>query len=74
MSLALVGAIVGEFVSSQRGLGFVILTAQRVFRYARVFAAILILSVLGVVLIGILDMAERLALPWHVSSKRATGH
>jgi NitT/TauT family transport system permease protein len=71
MSLALVGAIVGEFVSSQQGLGFVILTAQGSFDTPRVFVAILILSVLGVVLIGILNMAERLALPWHVTS---TGH
>jgi NitT/TauT family transport system permease protein len=74
MSLALVGAIVGEFVSSQKGLGFVILTAQGSFDTPRVFAAILILSILGVALIGILDIAERLALPWHVSSKRAAGH
>jgi NitT/TauT family transport system permease protein len=71
MSLALVGTIVGEFVSSQQGLGFVILTAQGSFDTPRVFVAILILSVLGVVLIGILNMAERLALPWHVTS---TGH
>lgn len=74
MSLALVGAIVGEFVSSQQGLGFVILTAQGSFDTPRVFAAILILSILGVVLIGILDVAERLALPWHVSSRRVPGH
>jgi NitT/TauT family transport system permease protein len=48
MSLALVGAIVGEFVSSQRGLGFVILTAQGSFDTTRVFAAIMLLSILGV--------------------------
>lgn len=71
MSLALVGAIVGEFVSSQKGLGFVILTAQGSFDTPRVFAAILILSVLGVALIGILDIAERIAIPWHASSKRS---
>ena len=40
MSLALVGAIVGEFVSSQRGLGYVILSAQGTFDTPRVFAAI----------------------------------
>lgn len=64
MSLALVGAIVGEFVSAGRGLGYVILTAQGQFDTARVFAAIVILAVLGVVLIGTLDVVERYALPW----------
>jgi NitT/TauT family transport system permease protein len=72
MSLALVGAIVGEFVSSQRGLGNVILSAQGMFDTPRVFAAIAILAVLGVVLIELLDFVERLALPWHHSAGRAT--
>lgn len=67
MSLALVGAIVGEFVSSQRGLGYVILSAQGMFDTPRVFAAISILAVLGVILVGVVNIAERLALPWHYS-------
>ena len=74
MSLALVGAIVGEFVSSQKGLGFVILTAQGSFDTPRVFAAILILSVLGVGMIGMIDVLERIALPWHYSAKKSSGH
>lgn len=68
MSLALVGAIVGEFVSSQRGLGYVILSAQGTFDTPRVFAAIAILAVLGLVLVGSISLIERLALPWHHSS------
>jgi NitT/TauT family transport system permease protein len=68
MSLALVGAIVGEFVSSQRGLGYVILSAQGTFDTPRVFAAIAILAVLGLALVGAIGLAERLALPWHHSS------
>lgn len=67
MSLALVGAIVGEFVSSQAGLGYVILTSQGNFDTPRVFAALMILSVLGVVLIGAIDVIERFALPWRHS-------
>jgi NitT/TauT family transport system permease protein len=64
MSLSLVGAIVGEFVSSQEGLGYVILSAQGMFDTTRVFAAITILAVVGVVLIEAIAVAERLALPW----------
>ncbi len=71
MSLALVGAIVGEFVSSQKGLGYIILSAQGNFDTPRVFAAILILSILGFVLIAILNVLERAALPWRHGK---TGH
>jgi NitT/TauT family transport system permease protein len=69
ISLALVGAIVGEFVSSQRGLGYVILSAQGTFDTARVFAAILVLGVMGVALFWLVTLAERLAIPWHASQK-----
>lgn len=67
IGLALVGAIVGEFVSSQRGLGYVILAAQGTFDTARVFAAILLLAVLGIVLFWMLARIERILLPWHAS-------
>jgi NitT/TauT family transport system permease protein len=68
MSLSLVGAIVGEFVSSQHGLGYVILSAQGMFDTTRVFAAITILAVMGVVLMEAIQIAERLALPWYHGS------
>ena len=73
MSLALVGAIVGEFVSSQRGLGYVILSAQGMFDTTRVFAAIAILAVVGVVLIEAVAAVERMAMPWHHSTE-GQGH
>jgi NitT/TauT family transport system permease protein len=69
ISLALVGAIVGEFVSSQRGLGYVILSAQGTFDTARVFAAIFVLAMMGVALFWLVALAERLAIPWHASQK-----
>jgi NitT/TauT family transport system permease protein len=64
MSLALVGAIVGEFVSSQTGLGHVILEAQGSFDTPRVFAALVLLALLGVMLIGLVELAEQAAMPW----------
>jgi NitT/TauT family transport system permease protein len=69
VSLALVGTIVGEFVSSQRGLGYVILSAQGTFDTARVFAAIIVLGIMGVALFWLIAAAERLAIPWHVSQR-----
>lgn len=67
IALSLVGAIVGEFVASQRGLGYVILSAQGTFDTTRVFAAVLLLAVLGLVLYGALAWAERRATPWRVA-------
>jgi NitT/TauT family transport system permease protein len=67
VSLALVGAIVGEFVSSQRGLGYVILSAQGMFDIPRVFAALVVLAVLGIALFWAIVWAERRSIPWHAS-------
>jgi NitT/TauT family transport system permease protein len=71
ISLALVGAIVGEFVSSQRGLGYVILSAQGMFDIPRVFAALVVLAVLGVALFWLIVWAERRSIPWHASQANA---
>jgi NitT/TauT family transport system permease protein len=69
ISLALVGAIAGEFVASQAGLGYVILAAQGSFQTTRVFAAIVLLGIVGTILFYIVDLAERLVCPWHVSHR-----
>ena len=73
ISLALVGTIVGEFVAAQRGLGYVIMSAQGSFETDRVFAALLILSVVGTILFYLLEALERAVLPWHVSRRAAQG-
>ena len=64
ISLALVGAIVGEFVSSQRGLGYVIMSAQGMFDTPRVFAALVVLAAIGMLLYAALEWFERVAMPW----------
>ncbi|MEN3363254.1 MAG: NitT/TauT family transport system permease protein [Burkholderiales bacterium] len=64
ISLALIGAIVGEFVSSQRGLGYVILSAQGTFDTTRVFASIFVLVFMGIGMFGFLAWLERRATPW----------
>ncbi len=69
ISFALVGAIVGEFVAGGKGLGFLVLTAQGQFDTTRVFVSLVLLGLMGTVLFYIVDIAERLALPWHVSQR-----
>lgn len=72
IGLALVGAIVGEFVAADRGLGYVIQSAQGMFDTTRMFTGLVLLGFLGTVLFFLIDLAERLMLPWHVS-RRAEG-
>jgi NitT/TauT family transport system permease protein len=69
ISFALVGAIVGEFVAGSRGTGFQILVAQGQFDTVRVFVSLLLLGVVGTILFFLVDYAERLSLPWHVSQR-----
>lgn len=72
VSLSLVGAIVGEFVAAQSGLGFVILSAQGAFRTDRVFAAILLLAAIGTILFYLTEYLEAKLIPWHESHRHRT--
>jgi NitT/TauT family transport system permease protein len=73
ISLALVGAIAGEFVASSVGLGYVILTAQGMMQTTRVFAAVILLGVLGTLLFYAVSLVEYFAIPWHVSQRSDAG-
>jgi NitT/TauT family transport system permease protein len=65
--LAVVGAIVGEFVGSDRGLGFLLLTSTGTLDGPLVWSALFILIAMGVTLFAIVTKLERLTIPWHVS-------
>ena len=61
---AVVGAIVGEFVASQAGLGTVIVNAQTNLNTPVAFASLLWISVIGLVLYGLVGLAARWWAPW----------
>jgi NitT/TauT family transport system permease protein len=69
ISFALIGAIVGEFVAGERGLGYVILESQSTFNTPRAFGAILLLGVIGTLMFFGVDLCEKWLLPWHVSQR-----
>ena len=60
-SLALVGAVVAEFYSSDRGLGYLIITSATELRTALLFVAIAILALLGVISFSLFGRLERWA-------------
>jgi NitT/TauT family transport system permease protein len=72
VTLAIIGAIIGEFVGGNRGLGYLIIVANQELDTALAFAAIFLLSVVGIVLYALIEMFERILIPWHAPSEPLT--
>jgi NitT/TauT family transport system permease protein len=70
-TLAVVGAVVGEFVGSDRGLGHLLIVANGTMNVQLAFAVLIVLSVMGVALFAAVEALERALLPWHVSQRMA---
>jgi NitT/TauT family transport system permease protein len=64
VGFALVGAIVGEFMSSSEGLGHAIFKAGSLYIIPKVFAALVATIALALVLTWIVGKVERLLMPW----------
>lgn len=64
ISLAVIGAVVAEFISSKNGLGFLILEAQMVTNTTLAFASIVYLSILGIALFLAVVASESLVRRW----------
>jgi NitT/TauT family transport system permease protein len=71
MSLSVIGAVVGEFVGSDRGLGYLILTASSNMNTAIVFGVMAVLSALGIVVFWAVCVAEGLVCPWYLPTEDA---
>jgi NitT/TauT family transport system permease protein len=69
VTLAVVGAVVGEFVGSNSGIGYVLQIANGNFDLPLMFAALTILSLIGVLLFAAVDLVERFMIPWHASQR-----
>jgi ABC-type nitrate/sulfonate/bicarbonate transport system permease component len=64
VAVAVIGAVFGELVGSDAGLGHAIQVGMAQLLTARVFAAVAILSAMAIGLFGIVSLAERRAVPW----------
>jgi NitT/TauT family transport system permease protein len=69
ITLAVVGAVVGEFTGSDRGLGTLLLRAIGVVNTPMLFAALIVLTALAIVLFALIELLERFVIPWHVSQR-----
>jgi NitT/TauT family transport system permease protein len=64
ITLSVIGAVVGEFVGSDRGLGYVILSATSYWKTELAFSSMILLSLMAIVLFGAVSLVERLVCPW----------
>jgi len=70
LPVAVIGAIVAEFTSAERGLGYLILVASAQFNTALTFASLFALTVMALVLFAGIALAERGAVPWSAAYRR----
>jgi len=68
-ALAATAAVVAEFIGSNRGLGYLILEYNGNIDTARVLAAVILLSIIGMALYYAVEFSERIAIPWHVTQR-----
>jgi NitT/TauT family transport system permease protein len=66
ITLAVVGAVVGEFVGGDAGLGYLLMVANGSMDTQLLFGGIVALTILGVALFVLVELAERLAIPRHI--------
>jgi hypothetical protein len=63
-TLAVIGAVVAEFVAAERGLGFFILFSTSYFKIPQAFAGLAVLVTLSLVLFRLVGLAQRWFAPW----------
>ncbi|MEO7128724.1 MAG: ABC transporter permease [Rhodoferax sp.] len=68
VGLAFVGAVVGEYLGSARGVGYLILQAEGTFDVNTVFAGIVVLTIFALVLDGIVGRVEHRLMKWQPSA------
>jgi NitT/TauT family transport system permease protein len=72
VTLAVVGAIVGEFIQADRGLGYALQQATSVLNTRLAFATIFILAVVGMALFALVEAVERRLTPWSAARRVET--
>jgi len=69
ITFAVIGAIVGEFVGADTGVGYLIIIATHELKTALLFAAIIISSIIGIFAYGVIILLEKILVPWGVVQK-----
>ncbi|MFQ5695698.1 MAG: ABC transporter permease [Terriglobia bacterium] len=70
-TLAVIGAVVGEFVSSEKGLGYLVVIANNQLDTALAIASILLLTAFGLALYAVVLLVEWASMPWRRAHEAA---
>jgi len=73
VTMAMIGVIVGEFITAQQGLGYIIMFTSAAGETATVLAAIVLLCVIGLVLYGIVVLGELAVRRWYGGEMPVSG-
>jgi NitT/TauT family transport system permease protein len=68
-ALSATAAVVAEFVASDRGLGYLLLQYNGNLETPMVFAIVVLLSLIGLAVYYLVELIERITIPWHVSQQ-----
>jgi ABC-type nitrate/sulfonate/bicarbonate transport system permease component len=71
MAFSVVGAVFGEWVGASEGLGYLMLALNNQLATVDLFAAVIVLAVMGIALFFLVGVVERLVVPWHHQSRLA---
>jgi NitT/TauT family transport system permease protein len=64
-TMCVMGSIVGEFIASQKGLGYLIRDAQAFIDTPTMFACLILLSVMGYLFFSFIHLLEKICMPWN---------
>ncbi|MDR0441474.1 MAG: ABC transporter permease [Candidatus Accumulibacter sp.] len=67
-TMCVVGAIVGEFLASEKGLGFLLRDAQAFIDTPTMFACLLLLSLIGFLFFSLIGLLEKICIPWNTKT------
>ena len=70
-ALSATAAVVAEFVAADSGLGYLLLQYNGQLETPMVFAIVVLLSLIGLAVYYVVEIIERIAIPWHVSQLTA---
>ena len=72
ITLSVVGAVVGEFVNADKGLGYLIVTSTAFFQVPLAWGALVLLSLMGIILFQAVVIIEQVFFPWAIDADKQT--
>lgn len=70
---SIMGAVIGEWLGGEKGLGIYIQLARRSYDLPRTFAAIIVIVVLSMLLFKLISVLQDLSMPWHKIQNKSNG-